>query len=238
MNPIIHCVIIEDEPLAQNVLKKYIKDYPLLELAATCNDAIEAQSVLASGNIQLLFLDINLPRLSGISFLKTLQHPPMVIFTTAYPEFAVEGFELDAIDYLLKPFSFERFLKSVNKAFNKQGNIHQRPADNKTTDKFIFVKSDKKVYKIDFENILYIEATGDYVKVVTIDNQYLINNTLKNLLGELPDSEFIRVHKSYIISRNKIKFVEGNYIKIGNADVPIGAAYKEAIFGWLKERNR
>ncbi|MEJ0101247.1 MAG: response regulator [Bacteroidota bacterium] len=131
MNKSIRCAIIEDEPLAQNVLKKYIKDYPLLELAAVCNDAIEAQPILTSGNIQLLFLDINLPRLSGISFLKTLPHPPMVIFTTAYPEFAVEGFELDAIDYLLKPFSFERFLKSVNKAFNTQAGIHPKPADNK-----------------------------------------------------------------------------------------------------------
>jgi len=238
MNKVIRCVIIEDEPLARNVLKKYIRDYPLLELAAVCNDAIEAQSVLASGNIQLLFLDINLPRLSGISFLKTLPHPPMVIFTTAYPEFAVEGFELDAIDYLLKPFSFERFLKSVNKALSKQTGSHQKPAVIKNPDKFIFIKSDKKVYKIDFENILYIEATGDYVKVVTTDNQYLVNNTLKNLLEELPGSEFIRVHKSYIISRDKIKFVEGNYIKIGNTDVPIGAAYKEEISGWLKERNR
>ena len=238
MNKVVRCVIIEDEPLARNVLKKYIRDYPLLELAAVCNDAIEAQSVLASGNIQLLFLDINLPRLSGISFLKTLSYPPMVIFTTAYPEFAVEGFELDAIDYLLKPFSFERFLKSVNKAFIKQAGIHQKPADIKNPDKFIFIKSDKKVYKIDFENILFIEATGDYVRVVTTDNQYLVNNTLKNLLGELPGSEFVRVHKSYIISRDKIKFVEGNYIKIGNTDVPIGAAYKEEISGWLKERNR
>ncbi len=238
MNKSIRCAIIEDEPLAQNVLKKYIKDYPLLELAAVCNDAIEAQPILTSGNIQLLFLDINLPRLSGISFLKTLPHPPMVIFTTAYPEFAVEGFELDAIDYLLKPFSFERFLKSVNKAFNTQAGIHPKPADNKNPDKFIFVKSDKKVYKVDFENILYIEATGDYVKVVTTDSQYMVNNTLKSLQEELPGSGFIRVHKSYIISRNKIKFVEGNYIKIGNTDVPIGAAYKEDIFGWLKEKNR
>ncbi|MEJ0101246.1 MAG: LytTR family DNA-binding domain-containing protein [Bacteroidota bacterium] len=114
----------------------------------------------------------------------------------------------------------------------------QNPQTIKNPDKFIFVKSDKKVYKIDFENILYIEATGDYVKVVTTDSQYMVNNTLKSLQEELPGSGFIRVHKSYIISRNKIKFVEGNYIKIGNTDVPIGAAYKEDIFGWLKEKNR
>lgn len=237
MSKIIRCAIIEDEPLAQNVLKKYIAGYPLLQLDFVCNDAIEAQALLTENNVQLLFLDINLPRLSGISFLKTLTDPPMIIFTTAYPEFAVEGFELDAVDYLLKPFSFERFLKAVNKALAKQTGVRQS-ADNRNPDKFIFLKADKKVYKIDFENILYIEATGDYVKVITSDNQYVVNNTLKSLLEELPDTDFIRVHKSYIISRDKIKFVEGNYIKIGNADIPIGAAYRDEIFGWLKEKNR
>src|SRR5258705_12128082 len=162
MNKVIRCVIIEDEPLARNVLKKYITDYPLLELAAVCNDAIEAQSVLASGNIQLLFLDINLPRISGISFLKTLSHPPMVIFTTAYPEFAVEGFELDAIDYLLKPFSFERFLKAANKAVQQ---LNKKEIAEQATPSFIFLKADKKVHKVNLDDILYIEAAGDYIKI-------------------------------------------------------------------------
>jgi DNA-binding LytR/AlgR family response regulator len=238
MTEITRCAIIEDEPLAQNVLKKYIGDYPLLELAAVCGDAIEAQALLTGGDIQLIFLDINLPRLSGISFLKTLSHPPMVIFTTAYPEFAVEGFELDAVDYLLKPFSFERFLKAVNKALSKLGNSRLKKAGEKSVDTFIFLKADKKVYKIDFEKILYVEATGDYVKVVATDNQYLVNNTLKNLLEELPPAGFIRVHKSYIISLDKIRFVEGNYIKIADSDIPIGAAYRDAIFGWLKDKNK
>ncbi|MES1220685.1 MAG: LytTR family DNA-binding domain-containing protein [Bacteroidota bacterium] len=238
MSKLMRCAIIEDEPLAQNVLKKYIADYPFLELASVYNDAIEAHSIITTGDIQLIFLDINLPRLSGISFLKTFTDPPMVIFTTAYPEFAVEGFELDAIDYLLKPFSFERFLKAVNKALIKQGSLNPANKEAKNVDPFIFLKSDKKVYKIDFEKILYLEATGDYVKVITTENQYLVNNTLKNLIEELPVTDFMRVHKSYIISLDKIKYVEGNYIKIGTVDIPIGAAYRDDVFGWLKEKNR
>ena len=237
MNPAIRCLVIEDEPLAQNILKKYIGVLPSLELVAVCNDALEAQAIVQSKNIQLIFLDINLPRLSGINFLKTLPQPPAVIFTTAYPEFAVEGFELDAIDYLLKPFSFERFLKSVNKASAKASAVTHAAAEEKNTDDFIFLKADKKVYKIDLEDILYAEATGDYAKVVTKESQYLANITLKKLLEELPSHGFIRVHKSYIISASKIKFFEGNYVKVGSTDIPIGAAYREEIFARLKEKN-
>ncbi len=230
------CMIIEDEPLAQNILKKYIGEVNSLELVAVCSNALEAQHAIQSKDIHLLFLDINLPKLSGINFLKTLPTPPLVIFTTAYPEFAVEGFELDAIDYLVKPFSFERFLKAVNKALN---NINRLPAhsDNKPADDFIFLKADKKVYKIDFEDILYAEATGDYVKVITLEGQYTANVTLKRLLEQLPSNLFIRVHKSYLISANKIKFFEGNYIKVAQTDIPIGAAYREEIFARLKEKN-
>ena len=232
----IRCMIIEDEPLAQNVLKKYIGEVSSLDLVAVCSNALEAQEAIQSKNIHLLFLDINLPKLSGINFLKTLPAPPLVIFTTAYPEFAVEGFELDAIDYLVKPFSFERFLKAVNKALHK---INRKAAssDDKPADDFIFLKADKKVYKIDLEDILYAEATGDYVKVITLEGQYTANITLKKLLEELPANLFIRVHKSYLISANKIKFFEGNYIKVGQTDIPIGAAYREEIFARLKEKN-
>ena len=236
MSTFIRCMIIEDEPLAQNVLKKYIAEVSYLELVAVCSNALEAQETIQLQNIHLLFLDINLPKLSGINFLKTLPAPPLVIFTTAYPEFAVEGFELDAIDYLVKPFSFERFLKATNKALNK---INRQPANlnDKPADDFIFLKSDKKVYKIDLDDIVYAEATGDYVKVITREGQYTSNITLKRLLEELPSNLFFRVHKSFIISATKIKFFEGNYIKVGQADIPIGAAYREEIFARLKEKN-
>ena len=237
MNPAIRCLIIEDEPLAQNILKKYIDELPSLELVAVCNDALEAQGIVTSKNIQLLFLDINLPKLSGLNFLKTLPQPPFVIFTTAYPEFAVDGFDLNAIDYLLKPFSFERFLKAVNKVQGKALQPPNASTDEKSVNEFIFLKADKKVYKIDLDDIIYAEATGDYVKVITKDEQFVVNITLKKLLELLPPVGFLRVHKSYLISADKIKFFEGNYIKVGNTNIPIGAAYREEIFTRLKEKN-
>jgi DNA-binding LytR/AlgR family response regulator len=237
MIPAIRCLVIEDEPLAQNVLKKYIGDLPSLELVAVCNDALEAQGIVSSNNIQLLFLDINLPKLSGLNFLKTLPQPPFVIFTTAYPEYAVDGFELNAIDYLLKPFSFERFMKAVNKVHSKVIPQAIASIEEKSANDFIFLKADKKVYKIDLDDIIYAEATGDYVKVITKDEQYVVNITLKKLLELLPPVGFLRVHKSYLISADKIKFFEGNYIKVGQTNIPIGAAYREAIFTRLKEKN-
>ena len=235
-NPI-HCAIIEDEPLAQNVLKNYIDDHPALELSAIWSDALEAQKNLPAQTIEIIFLDINLPRLSGISFIKTLPHPPLVIFTTAYPEYAVEGFELDAVDYLLKPFSFERFLKAINKALQKLGKQENNNATELASASFIFLKADKKVHKVNLHDIHYVEATGDYVKVMTTDGQYIVNNTLKKIQEELPASQFIRVHKSFIIATDKIKFFEGNYVKVGNTDIPIGASYREEIFARLKEKN-
>ena len=230
----IRCVVIEDEPLAQNVLKKYIEDSPALQLVALLNNAVEAQNILLQQDVELIFLDINLPKLSGISFLKSLPRPPLIIFTTAYPEYAVEGFELNAVDYLLKPFSFERFLKAVNKTVEK---LNQKEIPEQSAQPFIFMKADKKLHKINLDDILYIEAAGDYVKVITENGQLIVNDTLKNLEKELTTSQFIRVHKSFIISKNKIKFFEGNYVKVGKAEIPIGNSYKEEIAALLKEKN-
>lgn len=225
------CLIIEDEPLAQDVLKKYIHDHPSLELVAVCGDALEAQQLMSKRQVNLLFLDINLPRLSGISFLKSLIHPPLVIFTTAYPEFAAEGFELDAVDYLVKPFSFERFLKAVNKALEK---LERNSGSKESAPASIFIKSDKKVYKINLDDILYLEALDDYIKLVTTQGNYLVNDTLKSMQEELPAAQFTRVHKSYIISKNSIVFFEGNYVRIADKDIPIGASYREEFFAKLK----
>ena len=231
------CIIIEDEPLAQNILKKYIAELPALELMAVCNDALEAQGMLTQQHIPLIFLDINLPKLSGINFIKTLVHPPLVIFTTAYPEFAVEGFELNAVDYLLKPFSFERFLKAVNKALEKlNASIAQNNDPGKTS--FIFLKADKKIHKVDLDSIFYIEAIGDYMKVVTDSGQLIINETMKKLQEELPGRSFIRVHKSFIISRNKIKFIEGNYVQVEDKSIPIGATYRNDVLANLDKKNQ
>lgn len=220
------CIIVEDEPLAQNILKKYIADHPSLELSAICNDAMEAQPVLLQQNIELIFLDINLPKLSGINFIKTLSHSPLVIFTTAYPEYAVEGFELNAVDYLVKPFSFERFLKAVNRAIEKLNVVGNEPAENSS---HIFLKSDKKIHKIDLESIQYIEAIGDYMKVVTDAGQLIVNETMKKLQEGLPEKYFIRVHKSFIISWQRIKFIEGNYVQVEEKSIPIGATYRNDV---------
>lgn len=229
------CIIIEDEPLAQNVLKKYIGDHPSLELVAVFGDALEAQAILNQQNIHLLFLDINLPKLSGINFIKTLVESPLVIFTTAYPEFAVEGFELNAIDYLLKPFSFERFLKAVNKAIERLSTSHQSNEGKRAP--FIFLKADKKIHKVDLESIHYIEAVGDYMKVVTDSGQLIINETMKKLQEELPERSFIRVHKSFIISRDRIKYIEGNYVQVEDKSIPIGATYRNEVLASLEKRG-
>jgi len=229
------CIIVEDEPLAQNILKKYIADHPSLELVATCTDALEAQLILNKQSIHLIFLDINLPKLSGINFLKSLLQSPLIIFTTAYPEFAVEGFELNAVDYLLKPFSFERFLKAVNKVIEKLNNSSLPKKEE--IDAFIFFKSDKKIHKVDLESIHYIEAVGDYMKVITDSGQLLINETMKNLQEELPARSFIRVHKSFIISRNHIKYIEGNYIQVENKSIPIGATYRNDVLASTDKKS-
>ena len=229
------CIIVEDEPLAQNILKKYIADHPSLELVATCTDALEAQLILNKQSIHLIFLDINLPKLSGINFIKSLLQSPLIIFTTAYPEFAVEGFELNAVDYLLKPFSFERFLKAVNKVIEKLNNSALPKKEE--IDAFIFFKSDKKIHKVDLESIHYIEAVGDYMKVITDSGQLLINETMKNLQEELPARSFIRVHKSFIISRNRIKFIEGNYIQVENKSIPIGATYRNDVLASTDKKS-
>lgn len=229
------CLIIEDEPLAQNVLKKYIGDHPSMELVAICNDALEAQSILMQQTVHLLFLDINLPKLSGINFIKTLIRPPLIIFTTAYPEFAVEGFELNAVDYLLKPFSFERFLKAVNKVIEKLNTTVQN--NTAESNSFIFLKADKKNHKIDLESIHYIEAIGDYMKVVTDTGQLIINETMKKLQEELPERSFIRVHKSFIISRDRIKYIEGNYVQLEERSIPIGATYRNEVLASIEKRT-
>ena len=229
------CIIVEDEPLAQNILKKYIADHPSLELVATCTDALEAQLILNKQAIHLIFLDINLPKLSGINFIKSLLQSPLIIFTTAYPEFAVEGFELNAVDYLLKPFSFERFLKAVNKVIEKLNNFSLPKKEE--IDAFIFFRSDKKIHKVDLESIHYIEAVGDYMKVITDSGQLLINETMKNLQEELPARSFIRVHKSFIISRNRIKYIEGNYIQVESKSIPIGATYRNDVLASTDKKS-
>lgn len=229
------CLIVEDEPLAQQLLTKFVTAHPSLVLSGVCKDALEAQQELREKAIDILLLDIELPTLSGISLLQTISQPPVAIFTTAYPQYAVAGFEMDAADFLLKPFSFERFLKAINKAIA----VISQPAGITTQPASIFVKMDKKVYQLQVSDILYLSADDDYTNIVSTQRNYLVNDTLKSLLEQLPAADFLRVHKSYVVARKHIVFIEGNYIRTGDKDIPIGAAYKETISQFLlTEKNK
>ncbi len=226
----INCIIIDDEPSSQVVLKAFIADVNFLELVGVCNNAIEAAEVLNKNNtISLLFLDINMPKISGLSFYKSLQNPPDVIFTTAYSEYALEGFEVNAIDYLLKPFSFQRFFKAVNKVLDKQSQENQTPEDD-----FILIKSNKVLHKIALNDIFFVEAFGDYVKVHLEHTYIMTNSTFANILKLFP-KQFVRTHKSYAINLKKMNSLAGNQITIGNNTVPIGQTYKA---DFLKSFNK
>ena len=232
------CIIVDDEPLARDVLIKYISDCPILELKGTYKSAFEAIEVMKNQDIRIVFLDINMPKLSGLSMVKALDHTPQIIFTTAYPEYAVEGFEVDATDYLVKPFSFERFMKAVNKALEKE-KIRERMDETKDingTGKFI-VKADGKLYQIEWNDIAFFEAMGDYIKVHTTKKMIITHCTLKNIEDRLPSGMFLKVHRSYIISPASIDFIEGNRIKIGNEFIPIGQSYRSNLESYLKGKS-
>ncbi|WP_347921936.1 LytTR family DNA-binding domain-containing protein [Pontimicrobium sp. SW4] len=225
----INCIIIDDEPSSQTVLKSFIADVPFLKLVTTCNNAIEANTLLSNTtSIDLLFLDINMPKISGLSFYKSLQHPPDVIFTTAYSQYAIEGFEVNAIDYLLKPFSFERFLTAVNKVVEKRTNSIKNDVE-----EFLIFKSNKVLHKVAPDDILYVEAFGDYVKIHQVENYILTNSTFTNILKQLP-KQFVRCHKSFAINLKKMNSLAGNVITIGDKTVPIGQTYKS---DFLKSLN-
>ena len=230
----ISCLIVDDEPLAQDVLNSYVKQTPQLELIGICNNAIEALEKMKLSTIDLIFLDIQMPEITGIDFLRSLKNPPMVIFTTAYQNYAIEGFELNAIDYLLKPFSQGRFNKAVRKAeeLSKLKEEHHQREDD-----YIFIKSDQKLQKIYYNDIIFIEALADYVKIHTPEKRYITLQTMKNMEEKLPDKFFKRVHRSYIIALDKIKTLVGSAVEVEGQKIPIGKNYKEAFFNAL-DKNK
>ena len=229
----IRSIAVDDEPLSLKILEKYAADVPQLELVTTCTDAFAAMEALRREAVDLIFLDINMPKLSGISLLKSLDRPPLVIFTTAYPEHAVEGFELEAVDYLLKPFSLERFVKAVNRAAEK---ISLQNQTTETRPGHLLVKADKKLYKVDFHEILYLEAYGDYVKIFTKEKMLLTKERLTNLEAELPTENFLRIHRSYLISLAAIEFIEGNQVQLGGVKLPVSSTAKEELLERLQQR--
>ena len=224
----IKCIIIEDEPLAVKVLADYISQVPFLELQKTFKDAILATEFLHNNQTDLIFLDIHLPKLKGMAFLKTLPDPPAVIVTTAYHQYAVEGFNLNVTDYLLKPFEFERFLVAVNKVQTKQRE-RQELNQNVETKDFIFLNVQKKKVKILFPEILYIESQREYVKIVTAKRTYLSKMSTNQIESLLPSNQFKRIHRSFIISLNKIESYTAETIEINGVSIPIGRGYKYVI---------
>lgn len=227
----IKCLIVDDEPIARQIIEGYAKQYPLLEVVASCEDAMEARIQLQKQPIDLIFLDINMPVIDGIGFLKTLKKAPQVIFTTAYKEYAIDAFELSASDYLLKPFSFERFLMAVDKVAEKlaPATTPTPVAETIPVDDFMFIKSDNKIFKVAFDDILYLEAFGNYTKVFLSDKQLMPTATLTSLEEVLPKNRFIRVHRSFIINKNHISHIEGNRVFIRNQEVPISANFREGF---------
>jgi DNA-binding LytR/AlgR family response regulator len=222
------CIIVEDEPLSQEILESYIKDCSQLNLLAVCDHAMKANEFLQANSVDLIFLDINMPRLNGIDWLKSLEQIPKVIFTTAYPEHAVEGFNLNAVDFLLKPFSFDRFLKAVNKYIKSLPIIED---DQK--EKNLLVKADKKIYPVQFMDILFIESEGDYLKIHRTEDVLMVHDTLKNMISKLPNS-FIRIHRSYLVNMDEIDYLEGNQVSVGGTLIPIANSYKDKLKYGLK----
>jgi DNA-binding LytR/AlgR family response regulator len=230
-------MIVDDEPLALDLMRGHIEKLENFEIVAECDNAMKALSALREKHIDLVFMDIQMPQITGIEFLKTLKHPPKVIITTAYREYALEGFELDVVDYLLKPITFERFLKSVNKYYQicqDQVQVVPGPAPEKTQEEsFIYVKENKKVIKVYLSEIKYIEGLSEYVQIYT-DKRKIITKTSMALMEEkLPSANFLRIHKSYIVAVSKIEAFTANTIEIHGKELPIGRNFKNAVLNAL-----
>lgn len=230
----IRYLIIDDEHIAHDIIKGYCDLLPNMQLMKNCYDALEAFEYLNKNEVDLIFLDLNMPVLKGFEFLKTLQSPPKVIVTTAYNQFALEGYEHNISDYLLKPFGFERFLKAISKTLGNAASEKKMLSENTNTSNRIFVQNNKKHFQLETAAILYIEATGNYTKIVTTTETITIREKLSALLEKLPKNDFLQVHKSFAVAPKHIKSIEGNVILIENYSIPIGKIYKFNITQLLK----
>jgi two-component system LytT family response regulator len=221
------CVIVDDEPMAREIIETYISKTPNLDLIASCKNAAEAILFAQENKVDLFFLDINMPEISGLSLAKIIHKKVQIIFTTAYREFAIDGFNLNVVDYLLKPISFDRFLQAVQRV--AQSEITENSTD------FMFVRSDRKMVKIDFNTILYIESLSDYVKIFTSEKTIVIRETITSLEEKLPVKKFIRIHRSFIISLQNITSYTNEFIEINQKALPISRSYKESVLQKLAE---
>ena len=235
----IRCLVVDDEPLALDILEDYISKVPFLTLVKTTTSAIEGLSLVQSDSVDLVFLDVQMPELTGIQFLKIINGKCDVILTTAYSQYALDGYELDVVDYLLKPIAFDRFYKAAQKVLQNNGNGHTTPQvlPSVNTHDFIFVKTEHKIQKIYLDDILFIEGLKDYISIFTKTERIITLQNMKKMEESLPAKSFIRVHKSYIVAIGKIESIERSRIQIGEKIIPIGDTYREYFFKQIENKN-
>ncbi len=221
----IKCIIIDDEPLGAEVIQTHLKEFSNMELVESFTNPLEALSIIESGEIDVVFIDINMPKMNGLDFIRSIEQKPYFIITTAYREYAVESFDLDVLDYLVKPIPFTRFLKSINKLSQKFISDKSEEIPQTAEKSFIFLKVDKKLIKIKFENIFFIESLKDYIKVFTKSGDYLAHKSLSGITEELPKTQFLRLHRSFTVALDKIQALEGNSVLVTDKRIPIGRKY-------------
>jgi len=234
---LIKCIIVEDEMLAQQVIQSHLQKIDRCELVAICNNALEAKEVLNKFEVDLMFLDIQLPGMTGLHFLKSLNDPPLVVLTTAYSEYAVESYEFNIIDYLLKPISFERFHKTIDKIIDGKSSARVLTGKDTLTSDHIFIKSNGKFVKVNFSEIIYIKGMKDYLKIHTKDSRLVTHQTMNEMEKLLPVKQFTRVHKSYIIALAHIKSIYGNSIEMADVTIPVGITYKDKVMHLINKRD-
>ena len=240
MAKMIQCLIVDDEPVAREILENYLSRINTFKVAGSCKSAVEAFRIINTQSIDLIFLDINMPEISGLSFARSINKDLKIIFTTAYREYAVDGFDLQAVDYLLKPISFERFLQAVNKYLDEKTAVSASFAVEFTEEKsdYFFVRSDRKMVKISFADILYVESFSDYLKIHLTDKIVITRETISNIEAKLPQKKFIRVHRSYIVSLANIDSFTNEYVEIDGHEIPISRSYKNEVLTKLEGNNR
>lgn len=232
----INCIIVDDEPVAREILEDHLKKLDQIRVLASCKNALEAFKVVNTETVDLVFLDINMPDISGLAFAKSMNNNLNIIFTTAYREYAVEGFDLKAVDYLLKPISFERLLQSVNKYINE----HKTRSENKNSGQeeqssFCFVRADRKMIKIIFNDIRYVESIGDYLKIHLKGGMITTRETMQNMAGILPANDFLRIHRSYLVAFSSIRSFTNEYIEVEDRDLPISRGYRNGVLNGLNK---
>ena len=231
------CLIIDDEPLAIKLIKTHLSKLDSFEVAGECSNALKAIEFLKREHIDLMFLDINMPEITGLEFLKSLPDPPYVIITTAYREYAIEGYDLDVIDFLLKPISFERFLKAINRYCNRTNPFHKNSTGQPQSaeSRHVFIQDGKNIYKISYDDLLYLEGFGEYVKVVTVSKTHLVRDSLSDFEQKLPSDHFLRIHKSYIVNLEKITGYNSVHVMLKNTELPVGRIFRDKAMAILKK---